>query len=200
MLQGTKLQDRGPLFPGSSCFPLSPDNSSVHGQRAESKYFKQGTHDQLCMFFRLLGTPSDSDIDALECNDVKTYVRSFRKCQGEGLVSRFPSAGPEPLALLGEMLKFAPEQRVTVAQALEHPLFAKIRDTLKETTAPEHISLAFEQEPDLDEARLRELFIDELRISSCEPYGSETHAWCMHAYMRKGVHRPGDTLIRLYGN
>lgn len=26
MLDGTKTDDRGPLFPGSSCFPLSPDH------------------------------------------------------------------------------------------------------------------------------------------------------------------------------
>ncbi|CAE7391602.1 MPK7, partial [Symbiodinium natans] len=26
MLEGTRTQDRGPLFPGSSCFPLSPDH------------------------------------------------------------------------------------------------------------------------------------------------------------------------------
>jgi len=163
MLQGTMLHDRGPLFPGSSCFPLSPNNSPVHGESAERKYRTRGAHDQLGMIFRLLGTPSDSDIDALERNDAKTYVRSFQKCQGEGLVSRFPSVGPEPLALLGEMLRFAPEQRGTVPQALENPLFAEIRDAPKETTAPERISLVFEQEQDLDEARLRELFIEELR-------------------------------------
>merc|ERR1712048_1020981 len=29
MLEGTSLQDRGPLFPGCSCFPLSPGSGNV---------------------------------------------------------------------------------------------------------------------------------------------------------------------------
>jgi len=49
--------DRKPLFPGKSCFPLSPDqnpNKVMNG-------FPIASGDQLSMIFSLLGTPTDND-------------------------------------------------------------------------------------------------------------------------------------------
>jgi mitogen-activated protein kinase 1/3 len=43
MLVGVKVEDRGPLFPGSSCFPLSPD----HKHKTDYKFHTKGKHDQL---------------------------------------------------------------------------------------------------------------------------------------------------------
>ena len=46
--------DRSPLFPGSSCFPLSPDHKVVvkkHG-------FPVGQSDQLNVIFDVIGTPT----------------------------------------------------------------------------------------------------------------------------------------------
>mmetsp|Transcript_171884 Transcript_171884/g.550859 ORF Transcript_171884/g.550859 Transcript_171884/m.550859 type:complete len:318 (-) Transcript_171884:945-1898(-) len=52
MLEGQKYQDRGPLFPGQSCFPLSPH--AAH--KNDTKYYTKGDRDQLSMIFALLGT------------------------------------------------------------------------------------------------------------------------------------------------
>merc|ERR1719262_1874251 len=59
MLEGTRYEDRGPLFPGASCFPLSPDRE----HKNDYKFHTRGKHDQLNMIFSLLGTPSDEEID-----------------------------------------------------------------------------------------------------------------------------------------
>ena len=49
-------QDRTPLFPGGSCFPLSGDaGSSVNDERL----------DQLSVIFGVIGTPSEEEIAAL---------------------------------------------------------------------------------------------------------------------------------------
>ncbi|CAE7712761.1 MPK7 [Symbiodinium sp. CCMP2456] len=47
MLEGTRTQDRGPLFPGSSCFPLSPD----HKHKTDYKYHTPGA--QLAVLLHL---------------------------------------------------------------------------------------------------------------------------------------------------
>ena len=60
-------QDRGPIFPGQSCFPLSPDNK-------QSKKFSRGNRDQLKMIFDVIGTPTDEEIDSL-ARDAAAYVR-----------------------------------------------------------------------------------------------------------------------------
>uniref|UniRef100_A0A7S0FM43 Mitogen-activated protein kinase n=1 Tax=Pyrodinium bahamense TaxID=73915 RepID=A0A7S0FM43_9DINO len=159
MLEGTKTQDRGPLFPGSSCFPLSPD----HKHKTDYKFHTRGKHDQLNMIFNLLGTPSERDIEQLERDDAKRYIRCFAKRPGEGLRSKFPHVDVDSNDILDRMLRFNPRERLPVTSALDHKLFQDIRDAHKETTAPSFISLEFEKEPDLDETLLRKYFCKEIR-------------------------------------
>lgn len=165
MLEGTNHDDRGPLFPGSSCFPLSPD----HKHKTDYKYHTRGKHDQLNMIFNLLGTPEDDDIAELEREDAKRYIACFAKRPGDGLARKFPHVEEESLELLGSMLSFNATKRIRVTQALEHELFNRvtdstvIRDASKETVAEQFISLDFEREPDLDEALLRRYFRQEIQ-------------------------------------
>ena len=46
--------DRKPLFPGKSCFPLSPDSEAV----STTNGFKVNPNDQLNIIFNLTGTPN----------------------------------------------------------------------------------------------------------------------------------------------
>ncbi|CAK9009028.1 unnamed protein product [Durusdinium trenchii] len=159
MLEGNKMEDRGPLFPGSSCFPLSPD----HKHKTDYRYHTRGKHDQLNMIFNLLGTPTEADINLLERDDARRYIRCFAARDGDGIKSKFPCVDDDCVDILDKMLRFNPSLRISVAEALEHPLFeASIRDKSKEVTATEHVSLDFEKEPDLDEALLRKYFCKEL--------------------------------------
>lgn len=159
MLDGTRMEDRGPLFPGSSCFPLSPDNK----HKSDYKYHVKGKHDQLSMIFNLLGTPPVEDIQGLEREDARRYIQCFAKRAGSGLRDRFPEAGGEMIDLLEGMLRFAPDERVDVGAALDHPLFQDVREPGKELKAGKLVSLDFEREPDLDEALLRHYFCAEIK-------------------------------------
>jgi len=167
MLEGTRVEDRGPLFPGSSCFPLSPD----HKHRTDYRYHTRGKHDQLSMIFNLLGTPSDEQVAALERDDARRYIQCFARREGEGLAAKFSHVEAESVDVLGQMLRFSPRDRITVTQALEHTLFTEIRDPQKERTANMVISLDFEREPDLDESLLRKYFCKE--IQRYRPDGAE---------------------------
>jgi len=51
--------DRGPLFPGTSCFPLSPDTNA----RAKKSGFPVTHQDQLNVIFTVIGTPKDNDLE-----------------------------------------------------------------------------------------------------------------------------------------
>lgn len=159
MLEGTRFEDRGPLFPGSSCFPLSPDRQ----HKTDYKYHTRGKHDQLSMIFNLLGTPDEDDIALLEREDARRYIRCFAKREGEGLQVKFPHVEANSVDILERLLRFSPQERPTVELALAHPLLADLRDVSKETKAPALVVLDFEREPDLDEGLLRRYFWREMR-------------------------------------
>merc|ERR1719359_2522889 len=91
MLEGTHTADRGPLFPGASCFPLSPD----HKHKTDYKYHTRGKHDQLNMIFNLLGTPSEAEINCLEREDAKRYIKCFADREGTGLAEKFSRVAAE---------------------------------------------------------------------------------------------------------
>jgi len=170
MLDGTLVGDRGPLFPGSSCFPLSPDNK----HRNDYKHHVRGKHDQLSLIFNLLGTPSDKDVAKLEREDARRYLRCFAEREGGGLKGRLPHAEAGSVDLLERMLRFNPSERVIVEEALAHPLFAEIRDHGKEGTASKLVTLDFEKEPDLDEALIRKYFGQEI-LKQQHLGGQENH-------------------------
>lgn len=159
MLAGATREDRGPLFPGTSCFPLSPD----HKHRTDFKYHTKGKGDQLNKIFNLIGTPTEAEIEELLHRDTKTYIRHFKEREGEGFESHFPLAPPESRDLLQKMLKFSMRARISTTDALDHVLFADIRERETELTAPGVIRLDFDT-GDLDETALRIHFSKEIQV------------------------------------
>lgn len=158
MLEGTHHEDRGPLFPGSSCYPLSPDRK----HRKDPRFHTRGSTDQLNVIFDLLGTPSEAEIAQLQTEEAKQHIRALARRERKGVRSRFPDAPEESMDLLEKMLKFTPIERIVVDAALDHDLFKDIRDRQVETVAPSPVILEFDKEPDLGEAVLRKGFAEEI--------------------------------------
>jgi len=159
MLEGTKYDHRGPLFPGQTCFPLSPHEA----HKNDTKYYTKGTRDQLSMICNLIGTPSDEDIEQIGGTDAQQYMRCFGKRAGTGVKKKFGSLDSVGSDLLEQMLIFNPSKRISVNKALEHALFQNMRDRKLETTADATITLDFEKKEELDEKELRALFLQEVR-------------------------------------
>ncbi|KAK6590897.1 mitogen-activated kinase 2 [Cryptosporidium xiaoi] len=152
--------DRSPLFPGSSCFPLSPDNK----QNSEDYRFKiRGNRDQLNMIFNILGSPQEEDIEILEKEDAKRYIRIFNKRSGIDLRTRFPGASNLAIDLLKKMLVFNPSKRITVEEALSHPLFKNIRNEKLEVISNEKVTLPFDDWGSMSERELRYYFLKEIQ-------------------------------------
>lgn len=51
------FMDRKPLFPGKSCFPLSPDKNPTEQRNG----FPFSSTDQLAVIFEVIGVPSEED-------------------------------------------------------------------------------------------------------------------------------------------
>uniref|UniRef100_A0A0G4GZ90 Mitogen-activated protein kinase n=1 Tax=Chromera velia CCMP2878 TaxID=1169474 RepID=A0A0G4GZ90_9ALVE len=150
--------DRGPLFPGSSCFPLSPDKKHA----TDYKFHTRGTKDQLQMIFNILGTPSPEETEFLEKNDAKKYVSLFQPRPAASLEKRFPASTKEAVDLLSKMLVFVPQKRITVEDALAHPLFKDIRTPKIEEMDSEKVRVPFDDWEHMDEQQLRRAFLGEI--------------------------------------
>lgn len=151
--------DRSPIFPGSSCFPLSPDQKHA----TDYKFHTKGNRDQLNMIFNVLGTPSDEDIQCLEKEDAKKYIRIFPPRGGIDLATRFPGASLDAVQLLKRMLVFNPIKRISIDEALASPLFKDIRNPSVETVAATKVKLPFDDWRSMSEAQLRYSFLREVQ-------------------------------------
>ena len=161
MLKGSAdtFQKRKPLFPGGSCFPLSPD---VQAAQENQSSFPIGKDDQLAMIFQVLGTPSEEDAAFVTDEKALAYLASFKQQQREDLQSRYKGADPKAIDLLNKMLQFNPFFRISVDQALEHPFFADVRNPTKEIMSSDPVTVDFEQEDDLSEENLRTLYLNQI--------------------------------------
>nr|BAN64991.1 mitogen-activated protein kinase, putative [Babesia bovis] len=149
------VSQRSPLFPGTSCFPLSPDNKNPSDKAKE--------HDQLNIIFNVIGTPCEEDIAAIIKPEVRRYIRMFHPRKGIDLYKRFKGTPPAAVNLLQQMLTFNPYKRITVAEALKHEYF-------REFYKPQHVEMPTEQlvTPfndwiNMSESQLRYAFLKEIQ-------------------------------------
>jgi mitogen-activated protein kinase 1/3 len=109
-------QDRKPLFPGGTCYPLSGDGDNI---KADERL------DQLSVIFSVIGTPSAEDIAA--SGKASEYINALPKMEAKPLEKLFPEADPAAIDLLRKMLQFNPLRRLTAGEALEHEFFRGVR-------------------------------------------------------------------------
>ena len=151
--------DRGPLFPGTSCFPLSPDQSTKN----KINGFPVTKKDQLNVILEILGTPKDDDLSFITDEKALEYLRSYPAATKVAWNIKFASASDEICDFLERSLQLNPKKRISVLEALEHPLFKPVREPEKENFHMKPIKLDFEDEEIDTEAKLRELFIEEIK-------------------------------------
>jgi len=104
--------DRGPLFPGTSCFPLSPDTNA----RAKKSGFPVTHQDQLNIIFSVLGTPTEEDLAFVSDDKALEYLRSFPAKPKTDFKSLYPVASPESIDFLEKTLRFNPNKRITIEE------------------------------------------------------------------------------------
>jgi len=117
-------EDRVPLFPGGSCFPLSGEGDS--GKSNERL-------DQLSVILGVIGTPLAEDIDSI--GNANEYIKTLKKSPSKNIESLYPAADKDAIDLLKTMLHFNPKKRCTAEEALEHKFLKAIRQKDMEKTA-----------------------------------------------------------------
>jgi len=154
------FMDRQPLFPGKSCFPLSP----AKNPQEQRKGFPFASNDQLAIIFQIIGTPSDADKSYVTDQKALEYLEQFSPISRADLKVKYPGASADAIDYLEKVLVFNPYFRITLQESLEHPVFTKVRNAQKEAITGQPVSLDFEKD-DLDCDKLRELILTE-----CEYY------------------------------
>lgn len=163
LLAGARANSRrGPLFPGTTCFPLSPDVDHP----GDGFYHSKGRREQLNVIFDVLGTPMEEELGQLDREDARNYIRCFAPRVGLGLQRRLPHAGSDSIDLLEHMLRFGPENRISAERALGHRLLAGIGGAKGESMPSESSELSFGEERILNEQDLRERLAREIRSFS----------------------------------
>ena len=140
---------RTPLFPGESCFPLSPlhsDNTLIPGLPASDT-------DQMKLIINLLGNPSENDISFITDERGIKYLKSFPTIPRGHVHERFPGESGESIDLLKRMIVFNPYQRITAVEALRHKYFADIREKDMEIVKEDPIQLSVDQISPADDLR-----------------------------------------------
>lgn len=102
--------DRKPLFPGKSCFPLSPNNKLTE----KRKGFPFSSTDQLNIIFQKLGTPSEDDRSFVTDQKAIEYLDAFPECKRVDFNEIYKGGGEEALDLLDKFLQFNPYFRITI--------------------------------------------------------------------------------------
>jgi len=117
----------------------------------------------LAIIFQVIGAPTEEDKSFVTDAKATSYLSAFPMTERMDLSKKYPGAGENAIDLLNKMLLFNPYFRITIDEALAHPLFNKIRKPEKEVMAKESIMIEFDQTTDtLDRKKLRELFLEEI--------------------------------------
>eukprot|EP00831_Metopus_contortus_P060680 TRINITY_DN52577_c0_g2_i1.p1 TRINITY_DN52577_c0_g2~~TRINITY_DN52577_c0_g2_i1.p1 ORF type:complete len:251 (+),score=34.65 TRINITY_DN52577_c0_g2_i1:153-905(+) len=132
---------RTPLFPGTSCFPLSPSQhpTNIVGSFAISP------GDQLNCIFGIKGTPQDSEFGFINDPKAENYAKEMPKYNPGVIQELLSHADPLALELLDQMLVFNPYFRITAKEALRHKYFEEVRNKALEEDSIDTISLVTDQ-------------------------------------------------------
>lgn len=120
---------------------------------------------------KILGKPSEDDIEYIRDEQLKLYFRTLPKIQPLDWNRKLNYLDDEDstlgVDLMKKCLKFNPNKRITVREALEHPYLAEVRDKNQEIEY-RGVSFNFEYEKwrdwkDLTNTQLKEKFLNFIR-------------------------------------
>lgn len=121
--------------------------------------------DQLQQVTNIIGTPTEAEIESIQNDNAKVYVRNNLMNKPRQPLSRiFRGVDPLLLDLLEKMLLFDPNKRITVEKALEHPYLARLHEPDDEPVGAEAFDgLSFDN-MQLDKQALRRLLWEEVLL------------------------------------
>jgi mitogen-activated protein kinase 1/3 len=113
------------------------------------------------VIFKVIGTPSEEDMSFVTDQKAIEYLKSFSFIDRMDLSHKYPAATSEAIDFLNQTLVLNPFFRISLDDAIKHPLFDKVRNKEAEHIQGHHVSLEFEKQL-LDIQSLRKLYISEI--------------------------------------
>jgi len=103
--------------------------------------------DQLNVIFDVIGTPSRSEEAKLPKPTLQRLSRYARR-KGSGLRAKVPAeASDEGFNLIERMIRFLPQRRITMVDALQHTFFEGVtRSSDEQHLASQHIDIGFDED------------------------------------------------------
>lgn len=150
--------ERGPIFPGKSCFPLSPD---VDITNLTNGYPSSET-DQLNIILEVIGTPSDEDLAELSNPRAIHYIKSFKKREKRPLKLMFTGSNDEEIEVLDKMLVFSRKNRSNIDELLQMNYFDSIRKPELEVLATMPADFAFDRDESLSIDDMKSIFLEQI--------------------------------------
>lgn len=137
------ITHRSALFPGNSCFPLSPSEnptSKILGMPISPQ-------DQLRTILGVFGQTCPADLSFLNDQRAEDYVKALSEVQSTTeLRQRLPAADEDTMDLLKKLLSFNPYYRITAKEALAHRYFSKVRNKGQELEMTQPVVLVTDTE------------------------------------------------------
>lgn len=95
------FMDRKPLFPGKSCFPLSPAKQAEEQRQG----FPYSNEDQLTLIFQVIGTPAEQDKSFVTDLKALEYLETFTATPRiDWTGKKYPAASEESIDFLNRAL------------------------------------------------------------------------------------------------
>ncbi|CAL8288329.1 unnamed protein product [Boreogadus saida] len=116
--------------------------------------------DQLNHILGILGSPTPEDLNCIINTKARNYLQSLPEKPKIPWDKLFPKADGKALDLLGRMLTFNPNKRISVEEALAHPYLEQYYDPTDEPVAEEPFTFTMELD-DLPKEKLKELIYEE---------------------------------------
>mmetsp|Transcript_52405 Transcript_52405/g.162026 ORF Transcript_52405/g.162026 Transcript_52405/m.162026 type:complete len:261 (+) Transcript_52405:1-783(+) len=117
-----EMQVREPLFPGHN------------------------TQHQLDLIIGVLGSPQDDELMKIPNEKCRKFIRGLPRTEGRPFAEAFAGMSPEARALLAKMLRWDPESRITVEDAIQDCYFEKLHCPEDEPTRSPLDTTVFEFE------------------------------------------------------
>jgi len=123
---------------------------------------------QLELIIKTIGMPNEKEMAFIENEYLKDQMRNLPPMRNKPFAQQFPQATPGALDLLSMMLKFNPEHRISVEDALRHPYLAQLHNEDDEPGCEMVFNNEFEREcietgRDIPKTELQKMMIEEMR-------------------------------------
>jgi len=105
--------------------------------------------EQLKIIFKVLGTPTNDELDWIKTPEARRWVEGMKKHPGKDMKSLFHMATPDILSLLMGMLNLDPSIRIDAIAGLEHEALSELHNPAKEITC-ETFNTSFEFESSIN--------------------------------------------------